>query len=75
MDATAEKRYQTLKRKLDGLHYCQPFSKNWLPNTSDIESCALVERLFNDFVKATDGFQKLKKKSDLIQKDFDQHKE
>lgn len=65
MDAIAEKRYQALKRKLDALHYSQPLSKS-CPNLLAIESAALVERLVNDLVKITDGFQTIKKQNEEL---------
>ena len=51
-DAGAERRFQQLKRRLDALHYCQPLT---------IESAALADKLLNDLIKTTEGFQKLKK--------------
>ena len=54
MDATAEKRFLALKRRLDALNYCKPLG---------IESAALAESLLNDLVKTTEGFQSLKKKN------------
>lgn len=52
MEIQAEKRFQELKRKLDALHYCQPFT---------IESTALVEKLLNDMLKTANGFNQLKR--------------
>lgn len=51
-DTAMEKRFLLLKKRLDALHYCQPLT---------IESSALVEKLLNDLVKTTEGFQQLKK--------------
>ena len=48
MDNQAEKRFLSLKRTLDALHYCQPIT---------IESTALVERLLNDLTTATNGYK------------------
>ena len=28
MDPSAERKFQTLKKRLDALHYCQPLSKS-----------------------------------------------
>lgn len=47
-DSTAERRFLLLKKRLDALHYCQPLT---------IESSPLVEKLLNDLVKTTEGFQ------------------
>lgn len=47
-----DKRFLFLKKRLDALHYCQTLS---------VESCPLVEKLLNDLVKTTEGFQLLKK--------------
>jgi hypothetical protein len=40
-----------LKKKLEALRYLQPIS---------IDSASLVERLLNDYLKATEAFNKLK---------------
>ena len=63
MDMIAEKRFQTLKRNLDALHYSQPLS-NSFHNSLDIESAALVERLLSDLVKTSEGFQTLKRQNE-----------
>jgi centrosomal protein CEP135 len=47
-----ERRFLLLKKRLDALHYCQPLS---------MDSAALVEKLLNDLVKTTEGFQQMKK--------------
>ena len=52
LDATSEKKFLLLKKRLDSLHYCQPFT---------IDSASLIERLLNDLIKTTEGFQSLKK--------------
>ena len=52
LDATSEKKFLLLKKRLDALHYCQPFT---------IDSASLIERLLNDLIKTTEGFQSLKK--------------
>jgi len=57
LDATAEKKFHTLKKRLDALHYSQPFTP---------DSANLVERLFNDLIKITEAFQALKKNNDEI---------
>ena len=54
-DANAEKKFLLLKKRLDALHYCQPLS---------IDSAALVDRLLNDLIKTTEGYQNLKKQLD-----------
>ena len=48
----SEKKFLLLKKRLDALHYYQPLN---------IECSALVERLLNDLIKTTEGFQNLKK--------------
>lgn len=50
MDSQAEQRFKALKVKLDALHYFQPLT---------IESTALVEKLFNDFIKTTEAFKRV----------------
>ena len=44
-----------LKKRLDSLHYCQPLT---------VESAALVERLLNDLIKTTEGYQNIKKSNE-----------
>ena len=44
-----------LKRRLDSLRYCEPLG---------FDSAALVERLLNDLLKTTEGFQQLKRVSE-----------
>ena len=56
-DNAGERRFLLLKKRLDALHYCQPFG---------MESAALVEKLFNDLVKTTEGFQQIKKQSEEV---------
>ena len=55
MEDTTGRKFQALKRRLDALHYSQPL---------DIQSAGLVERLLNDLVRTTEGFQALKKAND-----------
>jgi len=57
IDAVAEKKFLLLKKRLDALHYVQPFSA---------DSASLVERLLNDLIKTTEGFQTLKKANDEL---------
>ena len=58
MDPAAEKRYQTLKRRLDALQYCQPLCKCKINRDLfvAIDSAALAEKLLNDLLKTTEGF-------------------
>ena len=42
-----EKKFLTLKKKLDALHYTQPLG---------VESVNLVDRILNDLIKTTEGF-------------------
>ncbi|OMJ67608.1 hypothetical protein SteCoe_35173 [Stentor coeruleus] len=51
MDGIAERRFQTLKKRLDSLHYCE---------TLGFESSPLVEKLLNDLLKTTEDLQQLK---------------
>ena len=57
IDAIAEKKFLLLKKRLDALHYSQPFT---------IDSAALVDRLLNDLIKTTEGFQKLKGENEKL---------
>jgi len=59
-DFVATQRYQAIRKQLDQLHYCLPFN---------VESSALVERLLNDLLKTTEGYQKLKVQLDLVKHD------
>ena len=61
-DFVATQRYQSVRKQLDQLHYCLPFSKYHLlmKYPIDTESTSLVERLLNDLLKTTEGYQKLK---------------
>ena len=60
-DFVGQQRYQALRKQLDQLHYCFPFSKYpflplTLPGFVDVESSQLVERLLNDLLKTTEGY-------------------
>ena len=55
MDIQTEKRHSQLKRKLEALRYNTNLSVNSTP---------LVEKLLNDYLKATEAFNKLKKMND-----------
>lgn len=76
MDFVAQQRFQSLRKHLDQLHYCQPFSKfshskhrltNCVPPPfADVESSALVERLLNEVLQTTEAFQKLKNENAVI---------
>ena len=55
MDVHTERRYTQLKKKLEALRYNQPLTP---------ESSLLVEKLLNDYLKATEAFNKLKKMND-----------
>jgi len=57
IDAVSEKKFLLLKKRLDALHYVQPFSA---------DSASLVERLLNDLIKTTEGFQTLRKTNDEL---------
>jgi len=59
-DATAERRFLLLKKKLDSLHYCQPLT---------IDSSVLVERLLSDLIRTTEGFQSLKKSNEDLKQE------
>ena len=55
-DANSQKNYLLLKKRLDALHYCQNLT---------IDSASLVERLLNDLIKTTEGYQNLKKSIEI----------
>mgnify|MGYP006976790068 CR=1 FL=1 len=57
IDTVSEKKFNTLKKRLEALHYCQPIT---------IESASLVEKLLNDLIKTTEGFQNLKKMNEEL---------
>ena len=57
MDPVAERKFLALKRRLDALHYQQPLT---------MESAALAEKLLNDLLKTTEGFQRLKKMNEEL---------
>ena len=71
MDPAAERKFIALKRRLDALHYQQPLSKFFTifshksPFTA-IDSAALAEKLLNDLLKTTEGFQRLKKMNEEL---------
>ena len=73
MNIVAKQKYQAVRKQLDSLHYCLPFSKSNLPDLirvfADVESCELVEKLLNDLLKTTEGYQTLKNKIDMIKHD------
>ena len=56
-DTTVEKKFFALKKKLDALHYTQPFG---------LDSAHLVERLFSDLIKVTEAFQDLKRTNESL---------
>jgi len=58
IDAVAEKKFMTLKKRLDALHYCQPFT---------VDSASLIEKLLNDLVKTSESFQSLKQNNGELQ--------
>ncbi|EAS07050.1 centrosomal protein, putative (macronuclear) [Tetrahymena thermophila SB210] len=53
-----ERKYLLLRKKLDELHYTQPLQ---------IESAELVDKLLNDLLKTSEGFQKLKNKNQELE--------
>ena len=57
IDTVAEKKFLLLKKRLDALHYCQPFT---------VESASLIDRLLNDLIKTTEGFQSIKKSNEEL---------
>lgn len=58
IDGASEKKFMLLKKRLDALHYCQPFT---------VESASLVEKLLNDLIKVNEGYQSLKKNNENLQ--------
>ncbi len=57
IDTVSDKKFNTLKKRLEALHYCQPIT---------IESASLVEKLLNDLIKTTEGFQNIKKMNEEL---------
>ena len=57
MDVAQDRRHQALKKKLEALRYSQALSPDSTP---------LVEKLLNDYIKATEAFNKLKKMNDQL---------
>lgn len=57
----SDKKYLALKKKLDALHYTQPLG---------VDSVTLVDRILNDLIRTTEGFQKLKKMNESYQTDL-----
>ncbi|KAL4472081.1 hypothetical protein ABPG72_001079 [Tetrahymena utriculariae] len=53
-----ERKYLLLRKKLDELHYTQPLQ---------IESAELVDKLLNDLLKTSEGFQKLKNRNQELE--------
>ena len=75
-DFVAKQRYQAVRKQLDQLHYCMPFSKyiSGLSYSSDyvhtdVVSSELVERLLNDLLKTTEGYQTLKNTIEMSKHD------
>ncbi len=71
MDFVAQQRFQAVRKQLDSLHYCQPFSKCPAPlayccTHADLESCALVERMLNELLKTTEAFQAIKNENAVL---------
>lgn len=56
----ADQRYQAVRKQLDQLHYCLPFNA---------ESTHLVEKLLNDLLQTTEGYQKLKAEIQMVHHD------
>ena len=68
-DLQAEKRFQQLKRKLEALRYNQPlckYDKYFFNKFIAFESAALAEKLLNDYLKATEAFNKVKSMNDQL---------
>ncbi len=61
-----EKLYVNLKRKLEALQYNYPLG---------LESVFLVDKLLNDLIKTNEGFQKLKKISEVQKAELDSEKQ
>jgi centrosomal protein CEP135 len=49
-----------VRKQLDALHYCLPFN---------VQSTALVEKLLNDLLQTTEGYQKLKAEIEMVRHD------
>ena len=56
----AKQRYASLRKQLDQLHYCLPFN---------VQSTQLVDRLLNDLLQTTEGYQKLKSQIEMVKHD------
>ena len=61
-----EKLYVTLKKKLEALQYNHPLG---------LESVFLVDKLLNDLIKTNEGFQKLKKISEIQKTELESEKQ
>ena len=57
MDIHTERRHSQLKKKLEALRYSHNLS---------VDSTPLVEKLLNDYLKATEAFNKLKKMNESL---------
>ena len=61
IDNNAERKFNALKKRLDALHYSQPFSA---------ESATLIEKLLGDLLKTSEGFQSLKKMNEELKQNL-----
>ena len=65
-----QQRYQNLRKQLDSLHYNLPFSKfsdRFI--FLDQQSTQLVEKLLQDLLQTTEGYQKMKNQLSLQKHD------
>ena len=66
MISEKEKQHSILKKKLESLNFSQPLG---------LDSIDLVEHLFNDLVKTSEAFQKIKKINETSKIDLDSEKQ
>ena len=62
-ESLSERKFNQLKKRLESLNYTQ---------TLGVESVPLCERILNDLIKITEGFQGLKRKNDDLKNLNDQ---
>jgi hypothetical protein len=68
MDVDAERLFQSLKRKLNAFHYCEPLCNFISTNSLALESAPLTNRLLTELLKVNDGFQKQKETVKRLEK-------
>lgn len=61
-ETISERKFSQLKKRLESLNYTQPLG---------LESVPLCERILNDLIKTTEGYQAIKKRNDDIKSSHD----